>query len=180
MHMHAFIHTNTRTHAERYELYKFGPVICVNHGMGCPSLAILLHEVTKLLLHAGATNFVYIRIGTSGGLGVPGGSVVVSRRGLSPALEPFHKVYTLGEEQRFPAECDETMAHELLQCAGAVQGAQVMQGDTISTDDFYEEQGRIDGFLCAYSDEAHLAFLRRAHAMGVRNMEMEVLQLASL
>jgi uridine phosphorylase len=31
-----------------------GPVLIANHGMGMPSTSILLHEVTKLLAHAGA------------------------------------------------------------------------------------------------------------------------------
>lgn len=64
---------------ERYSLFKVGPVIAVNHGMGMspwithhtccfvfefffffwspgqPSLSILLHELAKLLMYAGAT-----------------------------------------------------------------------------------------------------------------------------
>ena len=50
-----------------------GPVISVNHGMGMPSMSILLHEITKLLYHAKATNVVFIRIGTCGGIGCPPG-----------------------------------------------------------------------------------------------------------
>jgi hypothetical protein len=42
-----------------------------------------------------------------------------------------------------------------------------------STDDFYEGQGRVDGALCEHSEDDKLAFLRRAHERGVRNIEME-------
>lgn len=38
--------------------------------MGVPSIAIMLHEVIKLLHHAGCTDVTIIRIGTSGGLGM--------------------------------------------------------------------------------------------------------------
>ncbi len=39
------------------------------HGMGVPSISILLHELAKMLNHAGATDVRFIRLGTSGGLG---------------------------------------------------------------------------------------------------------------
>ena len=36
-------------------------------------MSILLHEISKLLYHAKATDVTFIRLGTSGGVGVPGG-----------------------------------------------------------------------------------------------------------
>merc|ERR1712137_279220 len=66
---------------ERFSLFKVGPIISVNHGMGMPSMSILLHEVTKLLFHSKVKTVNYIRIGTSGGVGVPGGTVVVTSEG---------------------------------------------------------------------------------------------------
>ncbi|OWK06742.1 hypothetical protein Celaphus_00011846 [Cervus elaphus hippelaphus] len=41
----------------------------VKHGMGVPSIAILLHELIKLLYHARCSGVTLIRIGTSGGIG---------------------------------------------------------------------------------------------------------------
>lgn len=79
---------------ERYSMYKVGPVICVNHGMGQPSISILLHELAKLLMYAGATNFMFLRIGTSGGIGVKPGTVVVTEEaldGLLRAVSVDHK-----------------------------------------------------------------------------------------
>eukprot|EP01083_Nonionella_stella_P054819 144693_1 len=55
---------------ERYNMFQAGPVICVSHGMGYGSVSILLHEITKLLAAAGAHGVTYIRLGTSGGLGL--------------------------------------------------------------------------------------------------------------
>lgn len=56
---------------ERFSMYKVGPVISVNHGMGMPSMSILLHEVSKLLYFGKARkDVIFIRVGTSGGLGI--------------------------------------------------------------------------------------------------------------
>lgn len=39
------------------------------HGMGIPSISIMLHELIKLLHHAQCCDVTIIRIGTSGGIG---------------------------------------------------------------------------------------------------------------
>ena len=62
---------------KRYVIYKVGPVLVCSHGMGGPSISILLHEIGKLLKYAGA-DCVWLRIGTCGGLGVEGGTLVLS------------------------------------------------------------------------------------------------------
>lgn len=77
--------------ADRYSMYKAGPIICVNHGMGNPSISILLHELIKLVHHAKCKNPVFIRLGTCGGLGVPGGTVVISDGVLNDKLNAEHE-----------------------------------------------------------------------------------------
>ena len=47
----------------RYAMYKVGPVLSISHGMGIPSAGILLHEVIKLMYHAGVRDPVFIRCG---------------------------------------------------------------------------------------------------------------------
>lgn len=37
--------------------------------MGIPSISILLHEMAKLLYHAGCQDVRFIRLGTCGGIG---------------------------------------------------------------------------------------------------------------
>ncbi|XP_065581072.1 uridine phosphorylase 2-like [Artemia franciscana] len=37
--------------AQRYSMFKVGPILSVNHGMGVPSIGILLHEIIKLMYH---------------------------------------------------------------------------------------------------------------------------------
>ncbi|PNI43789.1 UPP1 isoform 9 [Pan troglodytes] len=55
---------------DRYAMYKVGPVLSVSHGMGIPSISIMLHELIKLLYYARCSNVTIIRIGTSGGIGI--------------------------------------------------------------------------------------------------------------
>jgi len=58
----------------RYSMYKVGPVLSVSHGMGIPSVGILLHEVIKLMYHARVKDPIFFRIGTCGGIGIEGGT----------------------------------------------------------------------------------------------------------
>lgn len=69
----------------RYVSYLVGPVLVCSHGMGGPSISILLHEVAKLLRYAEA-DAIWIRIGTCGGIGFPAGTVVISTQSLNGAL----------------------------------------------------------------------------------------------
>lgn len=46
--------------------------------MGTPSVGILLHEMIKLMYHAKCKDPIFIRIGTCGGIGVEGGTVVIT------------------------------------------------------------------------------------------------------
>lgn len=156
---------------ERCSLFKVGPVISVSHGMGMPSMLIFLHELAKLLDYADAQDVKFIRIGTSGGVGVEPGTVVVAEEGLNGKLEPSFEQIELGETYSYPTGLDRQLAEELLEARGEVR-AQL--GKTMGTDDFYEGQGRLDGALAPrYTEEDKMAFLRKAHEAGVRNIEME-------
>lgn len=50
------------------EMYNDSP-LSQQHGMGIPSISIMLHELIKLLHHARCCDVTIIRIGTSGGIG---------------------------------------------------------------------------------------------------------------
>ena len=86
----------------RYSMFKVGPVLSISHGMGIPSITILLHEVIKLLAHAGVKDPVFFRIGTCGGIGLEGGTIVVTEEVLNGELNPFLEqvslsIFTCGE-----------------------------------------------------------------------------------
>ena len=72
-------------------MYKVGPVLSVSHGMGGPSLSILLHELIKLMWHAGVEDPIFFRIGTCGGVGLTGGTVVITEEAVDGRLLPVHE-----------------------------------------------------------------------------------------
>lgn len=155
---------------DRYHMYKVGPIVSVSHQMGMPSFSILLHEITKLLNHAGAKDVVYIRLGTSGGVGVPGGTIVVTSTPVNGYLEPNYELVSLGKLVKRPSELDEQVRKDIVALKGNFD---VVEGKTMSVDCFYEGQARLDGAICEYGLEDKMAFLRKAAEAGVRNIEME-------
>ena len=72
-------------------MFKVGPVLSVSHGMGVPSLSILLHELIKLMWHAGVESPVFFRVGTCGGIGLEPGTVVVTEEAVDGQLKPIHE-----------------------------------------------------------------------------------------
>lgn len=66
-----------------------GPVLCLSHGMGIPSVSILLHEVIKLMYHAGCKDPIFFRLGTCGGIGIDGGNVIISESAVDGLMRPY-------------------------------------------------------------------------------------------
>lgn len=162
---------------ERYHMFKAGPVICVSHGMGMPSMLILLHEVAKLMFYAQATDYCFIRVGTSGGLGLKPGTVVVTNEAVNTELKPVNRVCYLGKVIERPTHCDSQLVAEIIKHSSVFENNNsnitVVVGKTMGTNDFYEEQGRTDGYLCEYTEDDHMAFLKLCKQSGVSNIEME-------
>ncbi|CAH8516840.1 unnamed protein product [Schistosoma mattheei] len=158
----------------RFVLYKVDHILFADHGIGIPSTLILMHEMTKLLHYAGCKDVLFIRLGTCGGLGVKPGTLVMSDRCVNTKLEPYNELCILGKPVRRQTKVDLNAVNELkklsenlsLQCS-------VVVGGTITANDFYEEQGRLDGAICSFSQEEKLAYLKSAYDHGIRNLEME-------
>ncbi|XP_075964380.1 uridine phosphorylase 2 [Anarhichas minor] len=158
---------------DRYCMYKVGPVLSISHGMGVPSISIMLHELIKLLHHAQCCGVVLFRLGTSGGLGLAPGTVVVTDKAVDSSFLPQFEQMVLGKVITRSTELDQGVANELLQCSSELQHIPTVIANTMCTDDFYEGQGRLDGALCSFSHEDKLEYLRKAYEAGVRNIEME-------
>jgi uridine phosphorylase len=161
--------------SDRCQVFKVGRIISMSHGMGSPSCLIFLHEVAKLLFHAKADLEIVqmIRLGTSGGLGVPGGTVVLAEQGMDSCLELGYEHVALGRKTRETAVADASLNDDIL-AANKALDFQLVKGVTIATNDYYDEQGRLDGALPLwYSEEEKISFLKKAYDLGVRNMEME-------
>jgi len=172
------IDISERSH--RYAMYKVGPVLSISHGMGIPSAGILLHEVIKLMYHAGVKDPVFIRIGTCGGIGLPPGTVVVTEEALDGQLRPYLDTIILGKVVSRKARMDLGLAKNLVLAGNQFEGYMTVLGKTISTDDFYEGQGRLDGAICEYKEEDKMNYLRDVASQGVKNMEMEALVFGAL
>jgi len=97
---------------KRYVIYLVGPVLVCSHGMGGPSISILLNEVAKLLKYAKADAY-WIRMGTCGGINVAPGTVVISTQSLNGALEPFHETIVLGKKIQREANFDSQLTLDL-------------------------------------------------------------------
>jgi len=159
--------------AGRYSAFKVGPVLTVNHGMGAPSTSILMHELFKLLHYAEAKNVRFLRMGTSGGLGVKPGTLVLTKSGYDGCLEPGIEFIALGQKKRYPANSDPKFLAQLESTLKDMDVPYVV-GNTMTCNDFYETQGRLDGAFCDFSNDDKLSFIQRAHDKhNIKNIEME-------
>lgn len=165
---------------DRYVVYKAGRVLSVSHGIGIPSLSIVFQEIIKLLHYAGCDDVTFFRLGTSGGIGLEGGTVVVSDKVVNGALQPEYTAIVLGKSIARQAPVDTELAKELYACAGETDDFRTVLGTTLCAEDFYEGQGRTDGAFCDYDDGHKLAWLRSVSEKGVVNMEMESLGFIAL
>ncbi|KAH3700129.1 uridine phosphorylase 1-like [Dreissena polymorpha] len=166
---------NFAGNTDRYALYKAGPVLSVSHGIGIPSLSIVFQEIVKLVYYAGCEDVTFFRIGTSGGIGLEPGTVVISESVVNGQLEPIYKQIILGKQVERPAVVDQDLAQNLHNLALEDDRYKTVKGTTLCADDFYEGQGRIDGAFCEHDEEEKMLWLREMHEAGVTNLEMESL-----
>lgn len=66
--------------------------------MGTPSLSIMLIELIKLLYYAKTTDVKVFRLGTSGGLGIVPGTVLISSGCVNGELLESHTQYIMGKK----------------------------------------------------------------------------------
>lgn len=158
---------------DRYCMFKTGLVLSLSHGMGIPSISIMLHELIKLLHHARCCDVTIIRIGTSGGIGIAPGSVVITDTAVDSFFKPRFEQVILDNVVTRSTELDKELANDLFNCSREIPSVPTLIGHTMCTYDFYEGQGRLDGALCSFSREKKLDYLKRAYRAGVRNIEME-------
>lgn len=143
-------------------MFKVGPILTLNHGMGFGSLSIALHEVAKLLRYAGATDYCFVRMGTSGGLGADPGYVVITQEGFDATLQPGYEVTSCGIKKRYAALANDDLNCEFSEVATQLDIPHKI-GNTMGCDDFYESQCRLDGAMCDYTAKDKFDFIRKAY-----------------
>lgn len=164
---------NLTKHSQRYAMYKVGPVLSVSHGVGIPSMTTLLQEVIKLMFYAKAKDPIIFRIGTSGGLAIPPGSVVVSTFGISGTLDKSYEIPVLGKVRKLPSLLDSRVAQEIYSLVSKEDEFQTFLGGTMAADDFYRGQARLDGPFCDYTEYEKMEYIKKLTKLGVKNIEME-------
>merc|ERR1712096_129522 len=85
----------------------------------------------------------------------------------------FYTLVECGKERKIRAEPDANLNEQLINAAIKL-GYEGMAGNTISTDDYYEAQARMDGAFCDFTEAEKMDYLKKCHDQyGVRNFEME-------
>uniref|UniRef100_A0A287CUF3 Uridine phosphorylase 2 n=1 Tax=Ictidomys tridecemlineatus TaxID=43179 RepID=A0A287CUF3_ICTTR len=136
------------TGTDRYCMFKTGPVlfISLSYGIGIPSISIMLHEFIKLLHHARCCDVIIIRIGTSGGIGIAPGSVVITDTAVDSFFQPRFEQVILDNVVTRSTELDKELAEELFNRSKEIPNFPTLIGHTMC-------QGRLDRALCSFSKE---------------------------
>ena len=149
-------------------VYQNVPITCTSTGIGAPSLAIAVEELTRI----GVTTF--IRTGTCGGIqkNMNIGDLVISTGAVR--FEHASQEYVT---QAYPAVAHYEVVEALIQSAKELK-VRYHVGITASMDTFYCGQGRpgYKNYLPSF-DEHILSDMQKA---GVKNFEMEVSCLLTL
>ncbi|HEX6887447.1 MAG TPA: uridine phosphorylase [Candidatus Nanopelagicales bacterium] len=168
---------------ERFVTRYCAGVLFASHGMGMPSASIAVQELLRMLFflkdgdHGALAEVFWARVGTSGGVGLPGGTVVVSTEGVMADLGPFRLLQGGTGEYRFDGTFPADVAADIA-AASAGSGIPVELGRTVAGNEFFLEQYRLDGAICMETPASKQAWLEWIHREGVRNIEMEGAMLA--
>lgn len=158
-------------------------VIFASHGMGMPSASICVQEMMRMIYFlkdgdlAEMDKVFWTRVGTSGGVGIEGGAVVVTTEGLMADLKPYRVLNGGCGEHWFDGRFPLDIAQDIID-ANKKSGLNVVLGKTIGANEFFLEQFRLDGAVCMETLESKMGWLNWIHENGVRNIEMEGAMLA--
>lgn len=153
-------------------------VLFVSHGMGMPSASIAVQEVMRLVYFLtegdldALDRIFWVRVGTSGGVGLPAGTVVVSTEGVMADLRPYRLLQGAAGEYWFDGTFPTPVREEII-AANADSQIPIVSGITVATNEFFLEQFRLDGAIRMETPESKMAWLQSLADHGVANIEME-------
>ena len=157
-----------------YNSYRVGNILSISHGMGSASMSTLLHDISQVMYFADNHDVEYIRIGTSGGIDIPAGVVILTDTVYQPNLEPGHWSTQLDKATCYPAQMDKTLSNRIIKTQPENLPFKILKGNTISADDFYLGQARLDGALSPeYTKAQRQIYFDKIKALSIFNMEME-------
>lgn len=164
----------------RFDAYRVKDILCVSHGMGTISIINLLSSLTKLMHLAGNQDLEYIRVGTSGGIGVDMGSIIITDIAYTPELNPEYKIVILGKTHYFKTTMDKDLNQRIYDAQPQNLPFKIYTGGSIAADDFYRGQARFDGVTkLSYDKSERFEYFKKITEKGIYNFEMESTALAA-
>ena len=169
---------------ERFVTRYCAGVLFASHGMGMPSASIAVQELMRMVffLKGGDLDALdevfWARVGTSGGVGLPPGTIVVTTESIMADLKPY-RLLDGGQgvhwfDGTFPRDVVDAIVR-----ANDGSGIPITAGRTVATDEFFLEQFRLDGAIRLASADRKMEWLRWLDDNGVRNIEMEGAMIAA-
>lgn len=157
-----------------YACYRVGNILSMSHGMGCASITKLLHDISRVMYFAGNHDIEYIRIGTSGGIGIDPGVVIMTDETYMPDLTKGYKTSALDQDKIYPTTMNASLNARMLAAQPADLPFKIIRGHSISADDFYLGQARFDGAIMQpYTEDQRQRYFERIQQLSILNMEME-------
>lgn len=150
----------------------------VSHGMGAPSASIAVQELMRLVYFLKRGDLIrldeifWARVGTSGGVGVPAGTIVITTEALMTDLQPFRLLDGRGGAHWFDGHFPQDIADAMVSSNRESRIA-IVQGKTVTTSEFFIEQFRLDGAITINTEMQKTEWLQRLDENGVRNIDME-------
>jgi len=143
-----------------------------------PSASIALQELMRMVFFLkrgdldAMDDVFWCRVGTSGGVGLPGGTVVVTSEGLMADLKPYRLLNGGAGEYWFDGHFPPDTYNAII-AANEYADFDIISGKTVAGNEFFLEQFRLDGALCLETSESKMGWLGWLHNNGVANIEME-------
>lgn len=168
---------------ERFYAEYVEDVLFISHGMGMPSMSICLQEVLKLLYYLKDGNMTEVnkvflcRVGTSGGIGLPEGSIVITENSFLADLTSYRIKRYKNMNLSFSGEYPQNVIKDILK---ANPDKKIVVGNTISADDFYLEQLREDGAIVLLDKDEKEKVLNIFDQHKIKNIEMEAAMIPAL
>lgn len=155
--------------------YRVKSILFVSHGMGFTSILALLNNLTKLMIRANNEDVKYIRIGTSGGINIPAGTVIVTEIAYIPSLI----LHPLKQDHVIPTALNHELNQKIILSQPESLRFNVLLGNSIAANDFYLGQARFDGVIKpSFNQHEREEYFARIKELNILNFEMESVALA--
>lgn len=158
-----------------FVVYRVKNILFVSHGMGFTSILALLNNLTKLMFKAGNLDVKYIRIGTSGGINIPPGTVIITETAYIPSLI----LHPLKQDHVVPTALSYELNQKIIAAQPPKLKFEVLLGNSIAANDFYLGQARFDGVIKpSFNQKEREEYFARIKELNILNFEMESVALA--